>query len=101
MLETRLLKWGKPSVQKQYHVDLYFKLKSHILTGHKSQAHLLGWLQCKQQKMTVGASVWSEAGFKYKEHMPTLVKRCESDVCGLEALYNRTRHLIKDIKRAS
>jgi hypothetical protein len=30
--------------------------------------------------------------------MKTMVKRCESDCSGLEALYKRTSHLIKEIK---
>jgi uncharacterized protein YprB with RNaseH-like and TPR domain len=98
-LDTRLLKWGLPPVDRRPHVDLFFTLKSNILTGHKSQSHLLSWLKTESQKMSVSASDWSELPFKMSQHLPTMIKRCESDVMGLEALYKKTRHVIKDIKR--
>jgi hypothetical protein len=49
--------------------------------------------------MSVSASDWSDMPSQTEELMPTMIKRCESDVKGLEALYKRTRHLIKDITR--
>lgn len=101
MLNTRLLKWGYDPLEPIHHIDLYYKLKSRLLTGRKSQGHLLSWLGTPEQKMSVGASAWSEMGFKLDEHMPTMIERCESDVAGLQALYQKTRHLIGDIKMTS
>lgn len=99
MLNTRLLKWGHKPLPKRHHVDLYFSLKHHLLTGRKSQGHLLSWLGTPSQKMGVGADAWSEMGFKMDEHLPVMVERCESDCAGLEDLYRKTRHVIADIKK--
>ena len=97
MLNTRLLRHGLDPIKKRHHVDLYYTLKYGILTGRKSQGHLLSWLKLPQQKMSVSASDWSDMPSRTEEIMPTMIKRCESDVKGLEALYKRTKHLIKDI----
>lgn len=99
MLNTRLLKWGVPPIEKRHHIDMYFKLKSSLLTARRSQGHLLSWLGTPEQKMTVGADVWNQIIEDPVKHMPTMVRRCESDVAGLEGLYNRTKHLIGDIAK--
>ena len=49
--------------------------------------------------MTVGADTWNDVLYNTKEAMETMVERCESDVIGLEGLYNKVRHLIRDVKR--
>lgn len=99
MLNTRLLRHGLLPIEKRHHVDMYYVLKYGILTGRKSQGHLLSWLKLPQQKMSVSASDWSDMPSNTEELMPTMIRRCESDVRGLEALYKRTRHLIKDITK--
>lgn len=98
MLNTRLLKWKLLPIQPRHHIDLYYTLKSHILTGRRSQAHLLEWLETPQQKMTVSGEVWNRILYNTPEEMKKMVARCESDAVGLEALYKETRHLIRDIK---
>lgn len=99
MINTRLLKWKQNPIDKRLHLDMYFSLKANILTARKSQGHLLNWLGTPDQKMSVGADSWSEMGFKMDEHMPIMVDRCESDVRGLQGLYDRTKHVITEIKR--
>lgn len=99
MLNTRLLKWGVDPIAKRHHIDLYYSLKSNLLTARKSQGHLLSWLGTPQQKMGVSADVWNQVATDIDTHMPTLIERCESDVEGLQALYERTRHLIREIKK--
>ena len=99
MLNTRLLRWSLPPIPKRHHVDMYYTLKYNLLTARRSQGHLLAWLELPEEKMTVSASVWSEIIAEPDRHMPTMVKRCESDAVGLEALYKRTRHLILEVKR--
>jgi len=98
MLNTRLLKWKQYPIEPRHHIDLYYTLKSHILTGRRSQAHLLEWLETPQQKMTVSAEVWNKILYNTEKEMKTMIERCESDVCGLEDLYKETRHLIRDIR---
>jgi uncharacterized protein YprB with RNaseH-like and TPR domain len=97
MLNTRLLRWEMDPIEKRPHIDMYYSLKSNLLTARKSQGHLLSWLKLPEQKMTVSADDWSAVASDPKRIMPTMVKRCESDVKGLEDLYKRTRHLIKAI----
>ena len=99
MLNTRLLKWGYEPIEKRPHVDLYYTLKYNLLTSRKSQAHLLEWLETPEHKMTVTAELWNKVLYDFDIAMTTLVKRCESDTAGLEALYKKTKHLIADIKR--
>ena len=99
MLNTRLLRWGYSPIEKRAHLDMYFSLKENLLTARRSQGHLLSWLGTPEQKMSVSASAWSELPFKMKEHLPVMIERCESDVTGLEALYRKTRHILKEIKR--
>lgn len=99
MLNTRLLKWGIPPIVKRPHIDMYWLLKSNILTARRSQGHLLSWLETPEEKMTVSADVWNRILADTKNEMPLMIERCESDVKGLEALYMRTRHLITEIKR--
>jgi uncharacterized protein YprB with RNaseH-like and TPR domain len=98
-IRTRLLKHGLPDIQKRLHLDMYFSLKANLLTSRKSQAHLLSWLKVPEQKMTVSADDWNEILVNPKKIMPTMIARCESDCAGLEALYKKTRHLIKEVKR--
>ena len=100
MMNTRLLKWGYKPIEKKFHLDMYYSLKSNLLTARRSQGHLLAWLEVPEQKMAVGADVWNTiqanpAG----EAMRTMIKRCESDAEGLQGLYEKTRHLIREIKR--
>ncbi len=99
MIRTRRLRHGMPDIKKQPHLDLYFSLKANLLTSRKSQAHLLSWLKVPEQKMTVSADDWNEVIVDPKKVMPTMIKRCESDTIGLEGLYRKTRHMIKDVTR--
>jgi uncharacterized protein YprB with RNaseH-like and TPR domain len=99
MLDTRLLKWGMMPTAKRPHIDMYYSLKSHILTARRSQGHLLSWLGTPEEKMTVGADMWNEIIRNPQKAMKTMVARCESDCEGLQALYEKTKHLIRDVKR--
>lgn len=98
MVNTRLLKWGLDPLLKKPHVDMYYTLKSNLNTSRRSQAHLLDWLGTAQRKMSVSAEQWNRVLADPVNHMPQMIKRCESDTLGLEALYMHTRHLIKDIR---
>lgn len=99
MMNTRLLKWGLDPMPKKHHIDLYFSLKPKLLTGRKSQAHLLSWLGTTEQKMTVGADMWNQVLTDTAKTMKVMVKRCESDCIGLRDLYEKTKHLIVEIKK--
>lgn len=99
MLNTRLLKWNQLPIKKLLHIDMYYSLKYNLLTARRSQGHLLSWLETPEEKMTVGADMWNQIlNDPEGKPMKVMVERCESDVAGLQALYNRTRHLIKEIK---
>lgn len=98
MLNTRLLFHGLEPVEPRIHLDMYYALKSKLLTARRSQGHLLNWLELSEQKMSLSAEEWNRILGNYSKHKKTMIARCESDVKGLEALYKRTRHLVKDIK---
>ena len=99
MLNTRLLRWGYKPVEKLPHIDMYYVLKYNLLTARRSQGHLLSWLGTPEQKMGVGADVWNQILYDFDKSMKTMIKRCESDSIGLCDLYEKTKHLIRDIKR--
>lgn len=101
-VNTRLLKWGYPPVDSRHHVDLFFTLKANTRMSSKGLGRFASLLGAESdQKMGVSQNVWSEMGFKIATHMPTMVRRCESDCEVLETLYKRTKHVIKDIKRGA
>jgi uncharacterized protein YprB with RNaseH-like and TPR domain len=98
-VNTRLLKWGYAPIDTRHHIDLFFTLKSNTKMSSKGLGRFLSLLGTDEQKMGVSQNVWSEMGFKLNTHMPLMVKRCESDTIGLEGLYDKTRHIIKEIKK--
>ena len=98
-INTRLFYHGMNPVQPRHHLDLYWQLKTHLLMSRRSQGHYLQWLGTPDQKMGVSAEVWNKVLASPKTELPHLIERCESDVSGLEALYRRTRHLVKEITR--
>lgn len=98
-LNTRLLVNGLPPLDKHHHIDMYYVLRYRTLTSRHSQGHLLSWLGADQQKMTVPATVWANLATDPKKYLKILAERCESDVAGLEALYEKTKHLIAEITR--
>lgn len=111
MLNTRALKHGIEPLKPMPHIDMYYSLKYHLLTARKSQGHLLSWLEIARtkdemiegqgdtaDKLTVSAEEWNRVLANPEKAMKLMVTRCESDVCGLEALYRRTKHLLRDVK---
>ena len=99
MLNTRLLQHGAMPLAKRHHVDMYYHLRAHLLTARRSQGHLLSWLDTPEKKMGVSAEAWNAVLRDPTTHMPTMVKRCESDTKGLEGLYMRTKHVIAEVTR--
>lgn len=100
-INTRLLKWGYPPIESRHHIDLFFTLKANTKMSSKGLGRYASLLGTDDQKMGVSQNVWSEMGFKVATHMPTMVRRCESDTEVLEALYNKTKHIIKEIKKGA
>jgi uncharacterized protein YprB with RNaseH-like and TPR domain len=98
-LNTRLLRWKRPPIQKRHHLDLYFSLKSNLLTARKSQAHLLRFLDTPEQKMDMSPEEWNKVLANPAKNLKKMVQRCESDVHGLQGLYDKTKHVVRDIKR--
>ncbi len=101
MLQTRLLKWGQEPVEPRHHLDLYFTLKPKLLMARRAMGAMAEFLDTPQQKQHVSQNTWSEMPFELNKHMPTMVKRCESDCAVLEDVYKKTRHLIRDLKMQS
>lgn len=99
MLRTRALKWGQKHFPAKHHIDLYYTLKYNLLTARRSQAHLLEWLETPEEKMTVGAEMWNKILYDFDSSMKIMQQRCESDAENTQALYEQTKHLIKDIKK--
>lgn len=98
MIQTRLLVNGYPKLEKKPHIDLYYVLKYKLLTARRSQAHLLRLLETQQQKLDVSANAWNQIMHSPKA-MELMRERCESDTEGLQALYDKTKHLIEEITR--
>ena len=98
-LNTRSLKWRQPPLPPMLHLDMYFALRGKLILGRRSQGHIASWLRLPVEKMSVSADIWSEAPYKPKLNLPILVERCESDVTGLQQLYDTSKHLVRDLKQ--
>ena len=98
-IRTRLVKHGFEDVEKQIHFDAYWVGKSNLLTGRRSQAHLIEWLDLANKKMTISPDTWNAVIADPAKNMPIIRKRCESDCSGLEGLYDRIKYLAKDLSR--
>lgn len=98
-LNSRLLVRGLPSLPKNHHIDLYQVVRDKTALSRRNQAHLLNWLGTDESKMSVSPNVWAEMSVNTKDKLSTLIERCESDVEGLEAMYERCKHLIGEITR--
>jgi len=99
MIQTRLLRHGARPLVKALHLDLYWHLKAHIITARRSQAHYLRWMDAPSQKMDMSPEEWNLVLANPKKALVRMRQRCESDCEGLEALYDRTKHLIVNITR--
>lgn len=110
MLRSRMLDAGmRTDLPYKHHIDMYFSVvASKLNSGRKSQAHVLSWLYPEDKeeakillKMTVSAKVWNQVlrADTRAEAMKTLTQRCARDTIGLQGLYVKTRHLIRDVKR--
>ena len=99
MLNTRLFYHGLKSMPSTLHLDLYWALKSKLLTARRSMAHYSRWMATPSQKMDMSPQEWNDVLANPKKHLPMMVRRCEADVQELEDLYTRSRHLIKEFTR--
>ena len=98
-INSRLLVNEMSPLPKHHHIDMYWIVKLQTALSRRNQAHLLEWLETPQKKMSVSPNVWANMPAEPEASLAVLVERCESDVSGLEALYNRTKHLIREITR--
>lgn len=99
MLQARALGNRLSPLIKKHHIDLFFQLSSHVKTSRRSQAHFLRWLGTPEKKMDMSPSEWNKVLANPTQALPRMVKRCESDVKGLNGLYNRVKHLIGNVTR--
>jgi uncharacterized protein YprB with RNaseH-like and TPR domain len=98
-INSRLLVNGLPPLPKHHHIDLYWTVKSRTHLSRRNQGHILSWLGTPEEKMSVGPGVWANLAANYGENIEILKERCESDVIGLEAMYEKVKHLISEITR--
>lgn len=99
MLNTRLIRAGYMPIEKRPHLDMYWMLKSNLLVSRRSQAHLLRFFGTEEEKMAMDPEEWNKVLADPEKHMPKMIARCESDVEGLEALYQKSKFIIRDITR--
>lgn len=97
-INTRLMKWGLGPVQPRHHLDMYFMLKPKTSMSRKGLGAFARFLKVDTPKIDVSQNVWSEISFKM-EHMKPMIERCEGDCITLEEIYNKTRHLCREIKK--
>ncbi len=100
MLEGKLLKWGRDPLIKKPHLDIYFHLLHKVNTSRKSLAHVTEWLNIPEKKMHVNPNEWNSVLYDTKKVMKNvMIPRCESDVCSLEGVFERTKHLVINVTR--
>jgi uncharacterized protein YprB with RNaseH-like and TPR domain len=106
-LNTRVLRWNSLPIDSRPHLDLYFSLKPKLLLARRGQGHINRFLSKKigvdlfnkpEGKMDMAPEEWNEV-ISDQKAMKRMVARCESDVRGLQGMYEQTKHLVKEIKR--
>ena len=97
-LNTRLLKWGQNPVEARHHLDMYYMLKYKTKMSRKGLGAFADFLKVDTPKINVQQHVWSEMPFKMS-HMKEMIERCEGDCITLEEIYDKTKHLIVDIRK--
>lgn len=98
-LTSRLLVNNLPPLPKHHHIDMYWVVRARTHLSRRNQGHILSWLGTPEKKMSVSSSVWANLASDYDTNIKILIERCESDVQGLEAMYDRVKHLITEIQR--
>jgi DNA polymerase elongation subunit (family B) len=98
-LQSRLLVNQLEPLEKRHHIDMYWVIKGRTVLSRRNQAHLLSWLGTPEEKMSVSPGIWANMAVNTPEKLEILRKRCESDVAGLEAMYDRCKHLVAEITR--
>ena len=98
-INTRLLVNGLMPLPKNHHLDLYWTVRSGLHLSRRNQGHILNWLGTPEEKMNVGPAVWATLASDYEVNSKILVDRCESDVIGLEAMYEKVKHIVGEITR--
>lgn len=99
-LNSRLLRHGLAPLKKKHHIDMYWVIKNQTVLSRRNQAHLLEWLATPQKKMSVSPNMWAETlHADTTEGLDILTKRCESDVEGLEAMFQQAKTFIQEITR--
>lgn len=98
-LQSRCMVNGLPPIEKKPHLDLWQLVRSRTALSRRNQAHLLEWLQVPERKLSLSSNVWAELPAKVKVNLDILQQRCESDVEGLEALYDQLKPWVVNITR--
>lgn len=98
-LNTRLIYWELPVLERRHHLDVLLVARQKVRMRGKSQAALLSWLETTEEKMSVPPGYWNAVLANPKKYLPIMRKRCESDTIGLEALYERFKHLVSNISK--
>lgn len=97
-VNTRLFRWGMPFVEKRHHLDMYYTMKSRLLTARRSLGHMLNWLEAAEDKMSVSASIWAEVNVR-PDALSIMEERCLSDCVGLREIYMKYKQYIADVRR--
>lgn len=98
-INSRLLYHGLPLLPKQHHIDMWAVVRFRTHLSRRNQAHLLNWLGTPEEKMSVSPNVWAEMAVDTPKKLAILKQRCESDVVGLRAMYDRAKIAIQEITR--
>jgi len=98
-LNTRLLVHGEAQLPRVHHLDIYWTVRYYTTTARRSQGHIISLLGEDEDKMSVSPDVWASALKAPEANLKKLRARCNSDVTGLEQLYERMKHLVANITR--
>lgn len=96
-INTRLLYWNHEPLERRHHLDTYWQLKNKLRISSKSQAQINSFLELPEQKMHISPSTWRNA-LDDKKAMKQLIARNQSDCIGLEQMYDRIKHLVRNIE---
>jgi len=96
-LNTRLTIYDEKPLMGLKHVDLLYVVKYGLHLHSASLESAQQFFNLPEEKSKIEAARWIKALTGNKEDMDYIVDHCKRDVAVLEAVFNRTKHLIRSI----
>ena len=97
-LNTRLRHRGMREVRLSHHIDLMYTARFKLRLASATLDHVSSFLGCKVKKTRMQPDQWGRAMGGHRPSYAYILNHCKLDVRVLAEVYDKTRHLIREIK---